>query len=110
MGGQWPINFFSLTSASAWEMAQLTLTPHSPFNPFHTDDPTVSGPARQGPDRPCRGQGKIMQELNAYLVEHAWFSPWYSQVGVYLTTTNVAVTPVPGVNVPPLANFAPAGS
>ncbi len=110
MGGKWPINFFSLTSASAWEMAQLTLTPQSPFNPFHTDDPTVAGLLAKAQTAPAADQGKIMQELNAYLVQHAWFAPWYSQVGSYLTTTNVAVTPVPGVNVPPLANFAPAGS
>jgi len=110
MGGQWPINFFSLTSASAWEMAQLTLTPQSPFNPFHTDDPTVLGLLDKAQSATPDAQGPIMQELNAYLVEHAWFSPWYSQVGVYLTTTGVAVQAIPGVNVPPLASFTPAGS
>ncbi|WP_420122318.1 ABC transporter substrate-binding protein [Nakamurella sp.] len=108
MGGQWPINFFSLTSASPWELSQLTLTPQSPFNPFHTDDATVNGLLDKARTQTGDEQGKTMQELNAYLVDHAWFAPWYSQEGAFITTKNVAVTPVQGVNVPPLANLAPA--
>jgi peptide/nickel transport system substrate-binding protein len=108
MGGQWPINFFSLTSASPWELAQLTLTPESPFNPFHTDDPTVTGLLDQIRTATEADAGPLWQELNKYLVDHAWFAPWYSQEGSYITTKDVTVTAVPGVNVPPLANFKPA--
>jgi peptide/nickel transport system substrate-binding protein len=111
MGGQWPINFFSLTAASPWEMSALTLTPQSPFNPFHTDDSTVTGLLDKAKAAAPADQGPILQELNTYLVENAWFAPWYSQLGSYITTTNVAVQPaVPGVGVPPLSSFAPAGN
>ena len=110
IGGKWPANYFSLSSSSAWAMAQLTLTPHSPFNPFHTQDSTVTSLLAKAQNATAADQGKIMQELSAYLVQNAWFAPWDSALGSYVTSKAVAVQPVPGTSVPPLANFAPAGN
>lgn len=110
IAGQWPVNFFNLTSPSAWGLAQLTVTPTGTFNPFHTDDPTVTGLlAKAGAASPA-DQGPIMQELNTYLVDNAWFAPWYGVEASYITATSVAVQPVPGLSQPPLANFAPSGN
>lgn len=110
IGGQWPVNFFTLASPSAWGMAQLTVTPESTFNPFHTDDPKVTGLLAEAGAASPADQGPIMQELNTYLVDNAWFAPWYGVEGTYVTATSVAVQPVPGLALPPLANFAPSGN
>ncbi|MGY1625011.1 ABC transporter substrate-binding protein [Geodermatophilus sp. SYSU D00965] len=110
IGGQWPANWLTLTAGSPFEMIGLTLTQQSPFNPLKTADPEVDRLVEQARTASGEEQAAILQELNAHLVDQAWFAPWYASEGAYVTTDDVAVEPVPGVSVPPLSGFAPAGS
>jgi peptide/nickel transport system substrate-binding protein len=110
IGGQWPGNYFNLTAGSPFEMVGLTLTQQSPFNPFKTSDPTVDELVQRAAGTTGDEQAAALQELNAYLVEQAWFAPWNAAGGAYVTAEDVSVEPVQGVSVPPLANFGPAGS
>ncbi|GAB3309280.1 ABC transporter substrate-binding protein [Geodermatophilus aquaeductus] len=110
IGGQWPANFFNLTAGSPFEMIGLTLTQQSPFNPFKNADPEVDRLVQQAQTTSGDEQTAALQELNRYLVDQAWFAPWDAAEGTFITTTDVAVTAVPGVSVPPLTGFEPAGS
>ncbi|WP_336026284.1 hypothetical protein [Geodermatophilus sp. FMUSA9-8] len=110
IGGQWPANFFNLTAGSPFEMIGLTLTQQSPFNPFKSADPEVDRLVQQAQAASGDEQAAALQELNRHLVEQAWFAPWDAAEGTFITTTDVAVTAVPGVSVPPLTGFEPAGS
>ncbi len=110
IGGQWPANYFNLTAGSPFEMIGLALTQQSPFNPFKTSDPTVDELIGKAGSSTGDEQAAALQELNAYLVEQAWFSPWDAAEAGYVTGEGIEVEPVQGVGVPPLANLGPAGS
>jgi peptide/nickel transport system substrate-binding protein len=110
IGGQWPANFFTLTSSSPFEMIGLTLTQQSPFNPFKSADPKVDQLVQEAFSSTGDAQSAALQKLSGYLVDQAWFAPWYAAEGAYVTTTDVAVQAVPGVSVPPLSSLTPAGS
>jgi peptide/nickel transport system substrate-binding protein len=110
IGGRWPANFFTLTSSSPFEMIGLTLTQQSPFNPFKSADPKVDQLVQEAISSTGDAQSAALQKLSGYLVDQAWFAPWYAAEGAYVTTTDVAVQAVPGVSVPPLSSLTPAGS
>ncbi|HZB20918.1 MAG TPA: ABC transporter substrate-binding protein [Blastococcus sp.] len=110
IGGQWPANYFNLTAGSPFEMIGLALTQQSPFNPFKTSDPTVDELIGRAGSSTGDEQAAALQELNAYLVEQAWFAPWDAAEAGYVTAEGIEVEPVQGLSVPPLANLAPSGS
>ena len=107
MGGQWPLNFFGLTAASPFEMAQLTLTPQSPFNPFNSDDPTVTDLLTQASSATGDAQADALQQLSGYLVDQAWFAPWDAQEAAAITSEGVDVTPDPRCAVPAAVRLRP---
>src|SRR3954467_11377977 len=74
IGGQWPANFFSLTSSSPWAFAQLAVAPGAPFNPFHVSDPKVNDLVASAQASTGDAQDKALSQLNAYLVDQAWFA------------------------------------
>ncbi len=65
------------TDATAWQVANFKLLPKATWNPFHTEDETVTRLAhtvQTGSEEEAARAGK---ELNRYIVEQAWFAPWY---------------------------------
>lgn len=110
IGGQWPANYFNLTAGSPFEMIGLALTQQSPFNPFKSSDPKVDELIGKAASSTGDEQDAALQELNAYLVEQAWFAPWDAAEAGYVTGEGIEVEPVQGLSVPPLANLGPAGS
>jgi peptide/nickel transport system substrate-binding protein len=108
IGGQWPANFFSLTSSNPWAFAQLAVAQGAPFNPFHVSDPKVTELLGTIQSSSGDAQDQATQDLNKYLVDQAWFAPWDFQKGAYVTSKDVKVTPIPGIAVPPLSSLAPA--
>ena len=110
IGGQWPADFFTLTAGSPYEMIGLTLTQQSPFNPFKSSDPAIDALVQQAVTAPADQQADVLQQLSDQLVEQAWFAPWYAVEGAYVSTADVTVQGGPGLSVPPLRGYAPAGS
>ncbi|MBF4635301.1 peptide ABC transporter substrate-binding protein [Agreia pratensis] len=105
--GQYPMNFFSLSATDAWNFSQLAIAQGGTFNPFHAEDATVASLLAKAQSSTGDEQAAALQEINSYVTEQAWFGLWYFQEGSIVTTNDVAVTVVPGTNVPPLANFSP---
>lgn len=108
MGGQWPLNYFTLTTSSPYELLGLTLTDQSPFNPFKSTDPKLgellgAAYAATGDD-----QDAALKAVNDYVVEQAWFAPWDAVESAAIVAKGIDVTTVPGVSVPPLSGYAPA--
>ncbi|CAL9328013.1 hypothetical protein SUDANB171_00012 [Streptomyces sp. enrichment culture] len=53
-------------------------------------------------------QTAAFREANAWLVENAWFAPWYHSDLIYATSPGTTVRLEPGVAGPPLRTYAPA--
>ena len=51
--------------------------------------------------------GAAVKELNAYIVDQAWFAPWYRVKSNYATDAKTDVTPQTGNAYPYLWNFIP---
>ena len=110
MGGQWPLNYFTLTSSSPYELIGLAMTDQSPFNPFKSTDPELTELIETAYAATGDDQDAALQRVNAYVVEQAWFAPWDAVEGAAITGSGIDVTTVPGLNVPPLSAYRPADS
>ena len=70
-----------------WQLINFEITPTATFNPFKTTDPKVTELIKKYPRREDRrgGARPALKELNAYIVEQAWFAPWYRVKSNYAT-------------------------
>ena len=108
MGGQWPINYFTLTTSSPYELIGLTLTDQSPFNPFKSADPELGKLLGAAYSATGDEQEAALQAVNDYVVEQAWFAPWDAVEAASIVAKGIDVTTAPGISVPQLSAYAPA--
>lgn len=102
LGGTWAAFSFGLNQEPlAWQTYNQAIAPGSPWNVYHEADPTVEALAariRLGGDDGTAAA----KELNEYMVDQAWFAPFYRVVGVIVTTDGYAITMKSGQAVPNL--------
>lgn len=95
------------TAPTSWETVTLDLLPSSGWNPFRVKDATVAELAatiQSGTEEEAEAAAK---ELNEYIVEQAWFAPWYRPDLNYATDAKTSVEPQSGNSYPYLWNFVP---
>jgi len=91
-----------------WQLIQFMISPTAPFNPFHYSDDTTEEliAAIQAGDTDT--QVEKAKELNRYIVEQAWFAPYYRVNAGYAYDSSVDVTLMKTNIVPSLFDFVPA--
>jgi peptide/nickel transport system substrate-binding protein len=94
-----------------WQLAQFILTPKATWNPFRSTNPTVAGYVKTiqlGNEADAAAAAKA---LNRYLVENAWFAPFYSPGYRYASSPKVKVLTMEGGGgaMPAIWNIVPAG-
>jgi peptide/nickel transport system substrate-binding protein len=92
---------------STWETLTLDLLPTAGWNPFDTEDATIADLAttiQSGSEDEAAAAAK---ELNEYVVEQAWFAPWYRPQQTYATDAKTSVQTQVGNAYPYLWNFVP---
>lgn len=78
IGGKWGATWFQLQmDPTAWQEANFLLTEAATWNSFHVADPTVAELALTIQTGEAAEADAAAAELNAYVVEQAWFAPWY---------------------------------
>ena len=81
LGGSWAaFSFLLQTDPTSWQTIQFSMLPESAWNTSHVADPTVIELAeivRTGDEAEADAAAK---ELNAYVVEQAWYAPVYRPV------------------------------
>nr|WP_274636537.1 ABC transporter substrate-binding protein [Microbacterium bovistercoris] len=109
MAGDYGLVYFSnLELLDTWSVIQLSVAPHTQYNPFHSETPELDkliSTLQHATDaeRPAAGQA-----VNKYLVEHYWYGPLYRPAMFYLTAPGIDLTVYPGYVQPPIWAFAPA--
>lgn len=93
--------------STAWKIATFGLLPDSAWNPFHTNDPTVVSLAQTIQNGSESEADDAAKKLNKYLVEQAWYAPWYRMQSSFVTDANTTVTVQQGNAYPYLWNFLP---
>jgi peptide/nickel transport system substrate-binding protein len=95
-------------SSSNWLDATQLLAPTGPFNPFHVDDPEIADLMSQIQLASGEEQDALFKKLSAYVVDQAWFDPWYFNENTMLVGDKVNVVAYPQAIMPPIYNYSPA--
>lgn len=93
---------------SSWETLTLDLLPSAGWNPFRTEDAKVTELAAIIQSGSEEDAAAAAQELNQYVVEQAWFAPFYRPQQTYATDAKTSVETQTGNAYPYLWNFQPA--
>lgn len=108
LGGNYPATVFTLgAEINSWRAAATAVSPAALYNPLRTADPEVESlleKVQTGDDGEAAAAGK---ELNAYLVEQAWFAPWVRYTGLVTASSSTSVTPQDDNAYPLLQNIRP---
>jgi peptide/nickel transport system substrate-binding protein len=106
---KFPAAFFILQEdPTAWQESQFVISPAATWNPFHSADPTVEGYIKAIQTGSATQADAATKALNTYLVENAWFAPFFRGQSSFVSDKNTKVTVQAGNAVPYLWNIVPA--
>lgn len=105
LSGEYPAFIFSWGSSNAWQDILKIVAPTAPWNMYGSTTPELEALITAAQ---TEASDEAFQAVSEYLVDQAWFAPWYVQNNVYLSTSDVSVTMQPQNVVPYLWNYAPA--
>ena len=108
LSGKYPMFFFNLGSQGAWQDFRKFGFANSPWNTAKVDDPEMTALLAEAQAAQGDEQIEALQAANEYLVENAWFAPWYRANTLLAVSTEVDATPQAWNVVPWIRNFAPA--
>lgn len=103
--GKYGVIIINLFEPSTWRTVSQVLSSESAINIFKTNDPVAEemiATLRLNPD-----DAETAQKLNEYVVENAWFNPWYRLTVQYFTGPKVTTEAQLEQSVPSLYNYAP---
>lgn len=107
-GGEHSFAYMSLALFNDWTMINQAVAPGATWNPFDTEDPTVSAlideyqMAATDEERQAAGQS-----LNEYLVDEVWFGVFYRNMQTYGVDDQTEVELQVEQAVPSIYNYSP---
>lgn len=105
LSGEFPMFLFSWGSSNSWQDILKLVQPTAPWNMYGNSTPELDALIAEAQ---TTGTDEAFQAVSEYLVDEAWFAPWYVQNNVYISSPDVAVTMQPQNVVPYIWNFTPA--
>jgi peptide/nickel transport system substrate-binding protein len=106
--GKYAMSWFSLFQGSPWVAANQIITPNATYNPFHTTDAKVDELVKAIQFGSAEEQATAAKSLNEYVVDEAWFAPFYRPSQVLFTDKNTTTEPQLQQAVPSIYSYAPA--
>jgi peptide/nickel transport system substrate-binding protein len=108
VGAKYAAAFFILQQLpTAWQDANLTIAQTAPFNVFHGQDSTVDGLLQTIQTGSQADSDKAAQELNQYVVDQAWFVPFFRAQGNIVASAQTEVELQVDAPFPSLWNISP---
>jgi peptide/nickel transport system substrate-binding protein len=104
---KYPASFMALEQNPDWQLIQFMIAPTAVFNPFKYEDPKVDEYLQQIQYGDEATQASVAAELNKYIVEQAWFAPFYRVQGSVATDANTTVEMLPTNAYPNIYDFQP---
>ena len=86
---------------------QPVIAPTAVFNPFKYQDPQVDEYIKEIKYGEEATHASVAKELNTYIVEQAWFAPFYRVQGSVATDANTTVEILPTNAYPAIYDFEP---
>jgi peptide/nickel transport system substrate-binding protein len=98
-----------LETNADWQLIQFMISRTAPFNPFHFGDDTTDALISDIQNGDAETQVEKATELNKYIVEQAWFAPYYRVSAAYAYNAEVVDVTLNATNiVPSLFDIKPA--
>ena len=104
---KYPASFMALEQNPDWQLIQFMIAPTAVFNPFKYQDPQVDEYMKEIQYGDEATQASVAKELNTYIVEQAWFAPFYRVQGSVATDANTTVEMLPTNAYPAIYDFQP---
>ena len=105
---KYPATYFTLEEDPVpWQLAQFLLTKDATFNPFHSTNPTVAGYLNTMQTGSSSQAAAAAKALNQYLVQNAWFAPFFRPQSSFVADSHTSVMVQAGNAVPYLWNIEP---
>lgn len=99
-----------LAQQTAWASINMLAAPNASWNVFKSTDPVIAGALesinKNQSDKNVAAQAKV---INKFLIEQAWFIPFYQLPQLYFTNSHVKTANSVANAIPYLYNFAPTG-
>jgi peptide/nickel transport system substrate-binding protein len=106
---KFPATYFILQEdPTAWQESEFVIAQTATWNPFHAADPTVAGYIKTIQTGSTDAAAAATKELNQYLVQNAWFAPFFRQQSSFVSDKNTKVTVQAGNALPYLWNIEPS--
>lgn len=99
LSGKYPMFLFRLGSETAWGDVQKFIAPDAAWNTRKSETEELTALIEAAQYAPLDDDAPF-HAITEYLVDNAWFAPWYSYDSVYMTNSDVEVT-MPSLNVVP---------
>lgn len=108
LSGDYPVAFFPLAGANAWQDIQTWIAPDAPWNMLGASDPELDRLIEAAQTAEDAERADAMQAVNTWLVEEAWFAPLFYPEQVFGTTASTDTTLQAQNAVPSLWQYQPA--
>ncbi|NTW39158.1 MAG: peptide ABC transporter substrate-binding protein [Cellulomonadaceae bacterium] len=108
LAGKYTSSWMQLTSAIDWQFTTLGVATTAPFNPFKNETAETAAllaTMQSGTDDEATAAA---QELNQYLVENAWFAPFYRIQTIYVSKPAITVQMPIDTDIPYIYQIQPA--
>ncbi|QLD13242.1 peptide ABC transporter substrate-binding protein [Microbacterium oleivorans] len=104
---KYPATWMALEQNPDWQLINFMVGPDATFNPFGYQDPTVDGYIQTVQFGTPEESDQALKDLNAYLVEQAWFAPFFRVQGTFATDANTNLEFWPTNAYPSIFDFSP---
>ena len=104
---KYPATWMALEQNPDWQLINFMIAPDATFNPFHSQDPQVDEYISTIQNGTQEEADRATKDLNAWIVENAWFAPFFRVQGTYAVDANTDLEFWPSNAYPSIFGFSP---
>jgi peptide/nickel transport system substrate-binding protein len=104
---KYPATWMALEQNPDWQLINFMIAPEATFNPFGSQDPQVDEYISTIQNGTQEEADQATKDLNAWIVENAWFAPFFRVQGTYAVDANTDLEFWPSNAYPSIFGFSP---
>jgi peptide/nickel transport system substrate-binding protein len=104
---KYPATWMALEQNPDWQLINFMIAPGATFNPFHSEDPQVDEYISTIQTGTQDEAEQATKDLNAWIVDNAWFAPFFRVQGTFATDANTNLEFWPTNAYPSIFDFSP---
>ena len=104
---KYPATWMALEQNPDWQLINFMIAPEATFNPFDSQDPQVDEYISTIQNGTQEEADQATKDLNAWIVENAWFAPFFRVQGTYAVDADTDLEFWPSNAYPSIFGFSP---